>query len=348
MKTSLECLPQECLRNPTWLGLSYFGRDMAIYAAALFALAWTDDLLLLPLLWLLAALGISALFVVGHDAAHEALFRTPRLCYLVGQAAFLPSLHAYGAWVEGHNRIHHGHTGCRDVDFVWHPLTPEQYDALPRRGRLLHRVEWSAWGAGLYYARAVWWKKMMRAAVPRRRERATRRDRFVVLGFFALLGAGLLYVGYARYGNVAGAAWTWVKVFAIPWLLWNQIVGAVVYLHHTGPDSRWFPRDGWKREDPHVDGTVSYRLPRWLNYFWHNIFLHVPHHLAPRVPFYHLPEASRALAASGRCAATVRRIRLRDYVAITRTCKVYDFERGLWLNYRGKPARVPPAPRVGR
>ena len=94
--------------------------------------------LLVPL-WLLTGLSISALFVLGHDAAHGALFRSKRLSYLLGQLAMLPGLHLYAAWVFGHNRIHHGHTVRQDMDYVWHPLLPEEYEALSLPGRIGHR-----------------------------------------------------------------------------------------------------------------------------------------------------------------------------------------------------------------
>ena len=83
-----------------------------------------DSSLLLVPLWVLTALSISALFIIGHDAAHGALFSSKRMNYVIGQAAMLPSLHVYEAWVFGHNRIHHGHTVREVMDYVWHPATP--------------------------------------------------------------------------------------------------------------------------------------------------------------------------------------------------------------------------------
>ena len=75
---------------------------------------------------------VSGLFIIGHDAAHEALFKSRRLNSIVGHVAMLPSWHVYEAWVLGHNRVHHGHTVREGMDFVWHPVTPEQYAAMSR------------------------------------------------------------------------------------------------------------------------------------------------------------------------------------------------------------------------
>ena len=93
---AIEVLPQDCYANPTWRGLAWLARDLAIYAAVVAALLWSDSVLLLIPLWVLAALSISALFILGHDAAHGALFQSRRLNYAVGQIAMLPSLHQNG------------------------------------------------------------------------------------------------------------------------------------------------------------------------------------------------------------------------------------------------------------
>lgn len=341
IRAAVSAIPETCYDNPVSKGLLYFGRDALIYIGASLALLWTNQLWPLPALWALAALGISALFVVGHDAAHGALFRSQRACYAVGRLALLPSLHAYSVWALGHNRVHHGHTGCAGIDFVWHPLTREQYRALSPLGKLQHRIEWTPWGSGLYYLRAVWWQRMVRAAPPPRLEAAFRRDRSIVYGFAALIGAALLYSGYRSSGSIGVAVWTWIKVFAMPWLVWNYFIGVTVYLHHIAPNVAWYPRARWRRFAAQFEGTASYHLPRWLNFFWHNIYLHVPHHVAPRIPFYHLPLAAEALAARYPDLVSVRRVSWTDYRRIARRCKLYDFERGMWTDYEGRPAVAP-------
>ena len=85
---------------------------------------------------------MSALFVVAHDAAHGALFRSKRLNSVVGHIAMLPSWHVYEGWVLGHNRIHHAYTVREGFDFVWHPYTPEQYAAMTPLQKL---TGWSGW-----------------------------------------------------------------------------------------------------------------------------------------------------------------------------------------------------------
>ena len=79
-------------------------------------------------------------------------------------------------------------------------------------------------------------------------------------------------------------------------------------------------------------------MPRWLNFFWHNIFVHVPHHVDPRIPFYNLPRAAEALNDADGDVSESRPYNFSEYIASTRHCKLYDFEREAWTGYDGRPS----------
>ncbi|HTO06089.1 MAG TPA: fatty acid desaturase [Myxococcota bacterium] len=329
----IEVLPDGVYDNPTALGLAYFARDLAIYAAIVTALLFVDNPFLLVPLWALASLGISALFIVGHDCAHGALFKSRRLGYVIGQLSMLPSLHVYEAWVYGHNRIHHGHTVREVMDYVWHPTSPEGYRAMSRTQRLLHRVKWSWFGAGIYYGWDIWWRNMIRFTPPEKIAADVRRDRRIVLGYAALVSAALLAFGFHHYGGVAGALWTWLKVFAVPFVLWNYSIGIAVYVHHISPEIAWHGRREWTRFKGQMEGTTILHIPVWLNFFYHNIFLHVPHHVDMRIPFYHLAEAADAIRAKFGGVVREHAFGLGDYLRATRACKLYDFPTQTWHGY---------------
>jgi len=332
-------IPAACYVRSTARGLAYVARDALVYLIATTLLVVADAPIWWAPLWLVAALAISGLFVLAHDAAHGALFDDARLNTWVARLAFLPSLHALAAWQLGHNRVHHGHTGRAGIDFVWHPLSPADYARLPRRVRLRHRLEWSAWGAGLYYLRAVWWARMMRLVPPARFRASFRRDRALVVAMALLACGACLAVGALRTGTVAGATWTVVRALIVPWLLFNWIIGVTVYVHHIAPEVPWYPGHAWTRLGGAVDATTSHVPPRWLNLFWHNVYVHAPHHVDPRIPWYHLPRAADALASVLGDGVRPRPIGLRDYVAITRRCKLFDFDRGTWTGYPERDSR---------
>lgn len=336
----IKAVPPEAYDNPTWKGLAYFARDVVLYTACVVALVVIDNPVAVVALWLVTALVVSGLFVVAHDAAHEALFRSKRLNSWVGHVAMLPSWHVYEGWVLGHNRIHHAYTVRQGFDFVWHPYTPEEYAAMGRLARLRHRLEWSWLGAGAYYTREVWWNKMIVGKPPARWARAVRRDRLFVLVVVGLAAVGLGWLGWARDGSALGAAWMVVKVLVVPFLLFQFVIGSFVHVHHIDPEIRWWPRREWNKFRGQVEGTTILHAPRGLDFFVHWIMVHVPHHVDMRIPMYHLETAAAAIKAAYPDEVIEKPLRFRDFMANTRACKLYDFDEGRWYTYADARARV--------
>jgi len=329
----ISVIPERCYRNPTAKGLAYAARDFTLYGLVVAALFVTDTWWILVPLWLVAGLAISGLFVLGHDASHGALFQSKRLNSAIARLAMLPAAHIEEAWDLGHNRIHHGHTVKQGVDFVWHPITLTEWEEMPGWQRLRHKVEWSGIGAGFYYGRQVWWNKMMRFSAPEKWSKKINRGRikmFVVLAI-AAFAVGLL--GWNRYESISGIIWAWVKVALIPWLLFIWTIGFAVYVHHIGKDIRWYPRRTWTKFRGQMEGTTILRIPRVLNIFFHHIFVHVPHHVDMRIPFYELPAAAKAIKAAFSKVVVERKLSMREYLRTTKQCKLYDFELGTWLPF---------------
>jgi hypothetical protein len=129
-------------------------------------LAITNNIWALLGLWALTGLAIAGLFVLGHDASHNALLDSRRMNRIIAQICMGPSVHVESAWDLGHNRIHHGYTSRQGFDFVWHPLTTEDFNKLSTFAKMRHRLEWSAFGSGAYFLREVWWQKMWRFNAP--------------------------------------------------------------------------------------------------------------------------------------------------------------------------------------
>lgn len=331
LKPVLDVIPDHCYDRSTVRGVWLIARDLVVYAAAVVGLLATDRWYLLLPLWLLAGLAVSGLFVLGHDAAHGALFDSGRLNSIVGRLTMLPSLHATEVWVFGHNRVHHGHTLRQGMDFVWHPTTPDEWAAMGRWSRAVHRVEWGPVGSGVYYLHRVWFDKMLRFTPPDRWKRVMRRDQLIVAVFAVATLAALM----AWVGPVDGL-WAWAKVVVVPFLLFCQVIGWVVYVHHIDPETRWWPRREWNKFRGQVEGTTVLWGPPGWELFFHWIMVHLPHHVDMRIPCYRLPEAARAIQAAFPDEVIERPIRVRDYLHAARACKLHDFETGTWHRY---PAR---------
>jgi omega-6 fatty acid desaturase (delta-12 desaturase) len=308
-------------------------RAAVVYLVPLVGLALVDAWWAVLGLWVLAGLGVAGLFVLGHDASHGALLDSRRANRVIAQVCMGPSAHVEAAWDLGHNRVHHGYTTREGFDFVWHPLTPQQYAELGRLQRLRHRLEWSWIGSGAYYLREVWWSKMWRFNAPGKRHAAIVRDK-IVLGSVAGLILLATVVAGALTGGWVAALWLPIKLWVVPFLLFVHIIGWTVYVHHVDPDIRWWNRREWSQYRGQMESTTILRTPRLANWLWfHNIFVHVPHHVDVRIPFHQLPAAAEAIAAA--YPDTIRRSRLsvRAFLRATRACKLYDFESGTWLPY---------------
>jgi omega-6 fatty acid desaturase (delta-12 desaturase) len=325
---------QRSARRATWA----LAQGFLLWLLPVAALVFTDRWYYVVPLWVLAGLAVSGLFVLGHDASHGALVGSRRANRLIAQVCMAPSAHVEAAWDLGHNRIHHGYTTREGFDFVWHPLTPAQFSELGAFARLRHRFEWSFLGSGAYFLREVWWLKMWRYNAPGKRRGAIIRDKTVLTVAMVLAIGGVATAG-AFMGGVATAFWLPIKLFVVPFLLFVHIIGWTVYVHHVAPDIRWWPRKEWSQFKGQMESTTILRIPSVLNRLWfHNIFVHVPHHVDARIPFHQLPAAADAIKEHFPDTVRTERLSMRGYVRATKVCKLYDFQQGRWLPYEAARA----------
>ena len=337
----IDAIPESCYEQPTARGMGLVARDLALYLGAIVALYFAHTWWLVGLLWLLTGFSVAGLFVLGHDAAHGALFANRRLNGVVGRMLMLPSLHLFDAWKLGHNHIHHRHTTKQGMDFVWHPVTPADYSEMNRMKRLIHRLEWSMLGAGAYYLRNIWLKRMVMFTPPAKWVRGVNRDRLLVSTVAAVTTFGVLVLGGLFSGDIFNAVWLVMKLLVVPFLLFGWIIGWTVYVHHIDPRIAWL-RKGWTPVKAQLTGTTILRVPKGFNFFFHWIFVHVPHHVDVRIPCYHLTRAAESIKEAFPGIVAERKMRLGDYIRTTRACKLFDFDTGRWYSYRRGLATLKP------
>ena len=282
-----------------------------------------------------ATIAIIRLFIIGHDACHGSLTDHARLNKVLGRIAFLPSLTAFSLWRVGHNVVHHGFNNLRGRDFVWEPLDPSEWWSLSPARRLLERIHRSAIGPLPYYLVQIWWRRLY---FPRLRDAPGRRaeftwDSLAVTGFMFCWVSALAAAAPASQGAVAV-----LLGFVVPFLVWTWVVGFVVYLHHTHPDTIWYAdKAAWLRAQGILHGTVRYRVRPWWNWLLHNIMEHAAHHLDPRIPLYRLKAAQRALARLVPEIPVVE-LSLHTYWRTVRHCKLFDFEQRRWVAFPRRAA----------
>ncbi len=275
---------------------------------------------------------IVRLFVIGHDACHQAFTSNRLLNQVVGRIAFVVSLTPYSLWRAGHNVGHHGFNNLRGRDFVWEPKQPDEYLSLPRWRRWVERVYRSAWGPGIYYFVEIWWKRLF---FPRARDMPAQRLEFSIDS--AIAGATVIawacfiawYAG-THHRSIAGAV---LLGFVVPFVLWIWSVGLVVYLHHTDPQVRWFAnKKDWLQSGAQISSTVHVMAPAALSAWMHHIMEHPAHHLNAAIPLYNLKAAQRHLHQIG---PLFRRtpLTLGHYLRCVGTCKLFDYEAQSWVPF---------------
>lgn len=273
-----------------------------------------------------------SLFMVGHDACHGSYTDRRWLNQLLGRFVFLPSYHVYSLWDLSHNRVHHIKTNLKGKDFVWLPLTKAEYEARSWLGRLIYRIQRTPLGMTFYYPLDIWIPRLIfpRARHLDRPRRVYTLDRLLVGAFFALQIAVIVLVG----GSVLGI----VCALVLPWLVFNWMIGFVIYFNHTHPDVPWFANaDEWSFYDGTISGTVRLKFPAWSMTFASNIMDHVAHHLDPRIPLVNLRAAQDRLDELCAGQIVVEHWTVRGTFDIMRRCKLYDYDVHRWTDYEGRP-----------
>jgi omega-6 fatty acid desaturase (delta-12 desaturase) len=324
--------PYRSKRNAYALGLLTF--DMAVFAAGQWLAVTAVNGWLRALGALLTWSAIVRLFVIGHDACHQALTGSKRLNDLVGRIAFLVSLTPYSLWRVGHNVVHHGFNNLRGRDFIWEPKDAREYRALTRRRRAVERLYRGVLGPAPYYLVEIWWKRLF---FPNRRHMPTRRLEFMadscLLAAAACAWIGLIYRYTHAHGKPFGAAL--LAACIVPFVLWNWTMGLIVYLHHTHPQVPWYAdKREWQESAAQVSATSHMVVPAAVGIWMHHILEHPAHHLNSTIPLYHLKAAQRRLRELG--ASFIRTpFTLAHYLHCVRTCKLYDYTAKSWIPFPG-------------
>jgi omega-6 fatty acid desaturase (delta-12 desaturase) len=319
----------------------WFVLDWLVLAAAIATMLVVDSIWARIFASLVAALWIARLFVIGHDACHGSYTPRKRLNAWIGRLAFLPSLTPYSLWEVGHNLAHHGFTNLKGRDYVWTPFTREEFLRLPWLRRQMEKLYRSGFGQGVYYMIEMWWKKLF---FPTPEHVATRRrsftwDSVLVAAFGVLWISGLITWGLVSHRSVASLL---IFGFAIPFFVWNCLMGFVIYVQHTHPRVAWYERrDEWTANAGYATTTVHIKLKRPLDGLIHYILEHGAHHVNMGIPLYRLKDAQARLSATLDERLNSEVFTWRYYWNTVRRCKLYDFARHVWTDYEGRVTSEP-------
>ena len=213
-------------------------------------------------------MAIGMLFIIGHDACHNAFTASTRLNRLIGRLSFLPALHSFALWDLAHNRTHHQFNNIRGVDYVWEPMAPAEY----RRATWLRRV-WYRFcrmpaGVAFYYLVQIWALRLVlplpgfirHMMCPVYALDSALVLTFLLLQLWAVIGIGGVF-GKAPWESILLGA-------ALPFLVWNGFMSFVIFLHHTHPAVKWYPSvAAWRPTGAHCMARWGCAFPgrslRW-------------------------------------------------------------------------------------
>jgi acyl-lipid omega-6 desaturase (Delta-12 desaturase) len=330
-------------RKSTFKGLALFGVSIIPYILGYWGFIALEGWWLKILCAAVFTGAIPALFIIGHDACHQALTPHSWLNKIVGRIAMLPGYHAFAVWDYGHNSLHHGWTNVKTKDLVWTPLSKAEYDALSPVYRWVHRMYRTWWGVGPYYMIEMWIKFGMTQAKAKnaKTNRLFWMDRLSVVAFaIAQIVAVLFMTNRAALGS--SPLWVSIGLLAvgviIPQLLWNWLMGFVVFLHHTHPSVPWYGNEkDWTFYAGQIQSVVHVELPRPVELILHNIMEHTAHHVDPRIPLYNLEDCQKKLEEAYGGEIVHVPFTMRGYIDTLRKCRLFDYENFRWLNWNGEP-----------
>ncbi|HAC57072.1 MAG TPA: hypothetical protein DCF73_01810 [Rhodobiaceae bacterium] len=286
---------------------------------------------------------IGLLFLIGHDSGHSAFVPGRTMNRWITRLVFLPCLHSRSQWDVVHNRTHHRYTNLKGFDYVWAPMSKEEYDGSSAPRRLLERIYRSPAGPLIYYWIEFWIPKLV---VPVTRQmRAEWKSHLPDSLFVIIFGGGLVaFIGLLGSAlSPERSIWlTMLLGWFIPFAVWNYLMALSIFLQHNHPKVPWFKdRDEWSFYGGNIRGTAHVDLPFDFLPLFKWVMLHHAHHALPSIPGYKLTEAQARLIEAYGDDVVRYRFGLGEYRNVYRNCKLFDYERKQWLDFEGNPTAEP-------
>jgi omega-6 fatty acid desaturase (delta-12 desaturase) len=281
---------------------------------------------------------IALLFIIGHDGCHGSFVPQPRCNLWIARLVFVPCVHSASLWRCTHNEMHHYRTNLKGVDHVWAPMSKAEYDAASPFRRWLERVYRGPFGPLIYYYGEFWLYRMVVPLAPEARAHWRRHlpdSLFAIAGFATTLAAiGFLGSLFAPQRPV----WmTYATGWALPFAVWNYLMGLTIYLNHTHPAIPWFlDEETWRVYGGSILGT-HVKLPRYVAPLYSDALSHAAHHAHVGLPVYALPAAQDALDHAAGAGPQTVNVSLDGYRRIHSACKLFDFDRMCWTDFDGIP-----------
>jgi len=331
---------RKAVETPSWSkGLSILAAHLAAYVATLWLAIGPFPLAVNIVAGIANGFTLGLLFIIGHDAVHKCFVPSLLGNRIIGRLAFLPTAHSASLWETGHNRFHHGKTNFRDVDYVWRPMSVEEYRAAGPLRRFVERLNRGLIGQFLNYPVTIWIPKII---LPIAKEVRGSWKRYFWDSVIVVAGHGAIIFAILTLGKMWQPERSYLEILAIAWLtpmiVWNFLASFSFYLHHAHEDGHWFDKaEDWSFYQSAIEGTTHLEIPalKWLGLYY-NVMEHTAHHALSTIPIYHLDKAGKLLRAHYGDAVTAYEFTFADYFRILRNCKLYDYKNRCWTDFEGR------------
>ncbi|KAH7704380.1 Fatty acid desaturase family protein, partial [Aphelenchoides avenae] len=278
-------VPPECFERSAARSLFYLALDYAILAALYCAVPHFEQLggALGLLLWYwLMSMFASSLFVVGHDCDHFSFSANALINDVAGHLAHAPIMTPFYSWRKSH-RHHHSHTNhlTKDMGHPW--VTEEEYLSAGWLSRNFVKNPLSAffrWNpiytvVGLPDGSHFWPYSSLFTSTKERLECA--------------FSVAFVLCDYSAY--------TFIKYYWIPLHFQGFWIIMITFLQHQDEATEVYEDGTWtfvRGQLQTKDRTFGLGMDTLVHHITDG---HVAHHLFPRIPHYHLPEARNAIRA---------------------------------------------------
>ncbi len=323
-------------------GLRVFGVHFLLYLATLIGAIAPLPASLNLVFAIANGVFIALLFIIGHDAAHGSFVPGRSWNVWLARIAFVPCVHGASLWRVIHNEHHHARTNLKGVDGVWAPMSPDEYQSSSPIRRLLERVYRGPAGPLIYYYIAFWIHRVLFPLAPELRKEWRRHVPDTAFAFVGLICTLAAIAAIGKTLTPERPLWIVLLTgWAIPFAVWNYLMGFTIYLNHTHPSIPWFDdEDSWLRLRGHAPDTASIVMPVNLVPLYTKVMAHTSHHAQIRIPVYLLPEAEAELRKAFPRLLEYR-LSVGTYRAIYRKCKLFDYNRMCWTGFDGVPTAWP-------
>ncbi len=304
MKEIKAAIPEDCYVFSPWRSVwsvfRAFGA-LALIAFLLFQMPLSWDLNLLwklpatTFLWVCQGAAMVGLIILAHDCGHGAFAKRRWVNDWVGYLCTSFTMVGYRNWQISHNH-HHAYSQIRNLDTDWPEkmATAEEYQQMNFFQKIYIRVGYASSLGLLVGFMAGNFRRTFLPLGYRQiylNQRFKRQLLFSTLLMFACTG-GLLLALFSW-----GGLWAVFKYYAMGGFFGFILGSLITQVQHTNADTMVFEKANWTAFRGHIICTFNVRFPRLIEFLAFDFNYHVVHHVAPRIPWYHLRKATAAVKA---------------------------------------------------